>query len=84
MNFKTQTVKMTVKKIVKRQQKDGTKLYYIYATVPSIHPKDMIKPATICAAENHFITTTKGFKLARKLKVGDSIPFSLDLLVKDI
>jgi hypothetical protein len=85
MNLEKQTLKLKVKKVVKRVQGLGPELYVVYLTVATIHPKDKdvkqsaIYPACIFTSK-HKIPTHKGYVPADKLKVGDIILVSLDLI----
>jgi len=88
MNMEKQTIRMTVRKIVKRQPSLGPTLYDLYFTVPSIHPKNMkikesiITGPAVCVTEKHYIPTTDGYKIMEDIKIGDSILYSLDLITK--
>jgi hypothetical protein len=88
MNLEKQTIKLTVRKIVKRQQGCGSLLYDLYMTVPTINPKSMkvkssfLKNLMVCVTAKHLLPTTDGYTLVENLKVGATILFSLDLICK--
>jgi hypothetical protein len=85
MNLDKQTIKMTVRKIVK-QQSCGLLLYQLYFSVPSIRSKTAeVKPANIigpmaCVTSKHSLPTTEGWKSAEDIRIGDVVLFNLDLI----
>lgn len=88
MQLEKTTIKMTVRKIVKKKPISGGFLYDLYFTVPSIHPRyNKIKEASIvgpivCVTEKHYLPTVDGYKLIEDIQIGDSILCSLDLIIK--
>lgn len=88
MQLEKTTIKMTVRKIVRKNQISGGILYDLYFTVPSIHPRyNKVKEASIvgpivCVTEKHYLPTVDGYKIIEDIMVGDSILYSLDLITQ--
>jgi len=81
------TIKMTIRKIIKKQSSFGTVLYDIYVTVPSYHPRyNKIKESKVvgpiaCCSNKHSIPTNVGYKLIEEVKVGDILLLELHSLI---
>jgi hypothetical protein len=86
MQIEKTTIRMTVRKIVKRKPIYGGLQYDLYFTVPSIHPRvNKVKEASIvgpivCVTEKHHLPTIDGYKVIEDVMVGDVILCSLDLI----
>ena len=84
MNLEKQTVKLTVSKIVKRQQGCGPDLFYVYVSVPTISKDMKVKGSSltrpiVCTAK-HFLPIKDGYKQIEDVKIGDQMLLTLDLI----
>ena len=87
MHLDNITVRMTIRKIIKKQSSFGTVLYDIYVTVPSYHPiYNKIKESKVvgpiaCCSNKHSIQTEDGYKPIKQVKVGDILILELHSLI---
>jgi len=87
MHLDNITVRMTIRKIIKKQSSFGTVLYDIYVTVPSCHPTfNKVKESKVigpiaCCTSKHSIQTEEGCKPIKQVKVGDILILELHSMI---